>query len=73
MLSDEAKRSVYDVYGKQGLEAGFAVTTHQAKNQKDLRRNWAKFQEQQVGNFLQHLLTKPGVLHCMDCYSFDCA
>ena len=43
VLSNEAKRSVYDVYGRQGLEAGLSIVPHST-----LRRNWERFQEQEV-------------------------
>ena len=50
VLSNEAKRSVYDVYGRQGLEAGLSVVPHSSRESDKLRQQWAKFQEQQVYN-----------------------
>lgn len=48
MLIDTERRQVYDIYGKEGLEAGLEVGPH-LRTRDELRRQWQQFQQQQVG------------------------
>ena len=47
VLSDSAKRQVYDVYGKDGLTSGLEVATT-SNNVEELKQKWAKFKAQEV-------------------------
>ena len=44
MLSNPEKRTVYDVYGEEGLRAGLALST----DVRDVRSAWQRFQAKQV-------------------------
>lgn len=48
VLIDPERRQVYDIYGKEGLEAGLEVGPH-LRTRDELRRQWQQFQQQQVG------------------------
>jgi DnaJ-class molecular chaperone len=48
VLIDPERRQVYDIYGKEGLEAGLEVGPH-LRTRDELRRQWQHFQQQQVG------------------------
>ncbi len=42
VLSDPAKRDIYDVYGKEGLASGMQVGPHLDK--EELRKMWEQYQ-----------------------------
>lgn len=48
MLSDPQKRDIYDVYGREGLQAGLEVG-ERLKTRDELRKEWEQFQKAQVG------------------------
>jgi DnaJ homolog subfamily C member 11 len=48
VLIDPQRRQVYDIYGREGLQAGLEVGAH-LRTRDELRRQWQQFQQQQVG------------------------
>ena len=47
MLGNEAKRQVYDIYGREGLAAGLQVVPS-GKSTQELKQEWEGFRAQQV-------------------------
>ena len=47
MLSNEEKRTVYDVYGKRGLEAGMELGEC-LRSPEELKKEFERFQAQRV-------------------------
>ena len=62
VLSNPDKRQIYDIYGKEGLTAGFEVGTN--VNKDELKRQWAEFKAQEVSCFTSFL---PMCHACMCC------
>lgn len=52
ILSDPEKRSIYDIYGKQGLEAGLQLGD-KLKSTEELRKEWAAFQARRAAATLE--------------------
>ena len=52
ILSDPEKRSIYDIYGKQGLEAGLQLGD-KLKSTEELRKEWATFQARRAAATLE--------------------
>jgi hypothetical protein len=52
ILSDPEKRSIYDIYGKQGLEAGLQLGD-KLKSADELRKEWAAFQARRAAATLE--------------------
>ena len=63
MLSDEQRRQIYDVYGKQGLLAGFEVGEG-VKNKEDLKREWEEFRKKQEQQQQEALANHKGTYMC---------
>lgn len=69
VLSDAAKRQVYDIYGKEGLASGLEVATT-VNNVDELKQKWAKFKAQEVTAACMPVLQSvlhASVLHQMQC------
>lgn len=47
VLSDPAKRDVYDIYGEEGLKAGMDLVDAAGRSREDLRREWQAFKDRQ--------------------------
>ena len=47
MLGNEAKRQVYDIYGREGLAAGLQVVPS-GKSTQELKQEWEGLRAQQV-------------------------
>ena len=47
ILSNEEKRNIYDIYGKEGLEAGFELG-EPLRSSRDLKDEYEKFKSQRV-------------------------
>ena len=43
VLSDPAKRDVYDIYGEEGLKAGMDLVDAAGKSREELRKEWEAF------------------------------
>lgn len=63
MLSDPSKRDVYDVYGREGLTAGFSLGT-KLKSTEELRAEWEAFKAQQRRAREEALANHRGVYVC---------
>ncbi|GAX82917.1 hypothetical protein CEUSTIGMA_g10343.t1 [Chlamydomonas eustigma] len=46
VLGDEQKRQIYDIYGKQGLNAGFELG-ERLKSREELKKEWEDFKKKQ--------------------------
>ena len=53
VLSDPARRLVYDVYGREGLAAGLQLGTKLA-GREELKAEWERFQRQRVRRGMEH-------------------
>lgn len=48
ILGDEEKRNIYDIYGKEGLEAGLEVG-EPLRSPNELKEEYDRFRKQKVG------------------------
>jgi DnaJ family protein C protein 11 len=49
VLSSPERRQVYDIYGREGLQAGLQVgPVLQQRSTEELRQDWERFKAQQV-------------------------
>lgn len=47
VLSNEERRNIYDIYGRQGLESGLEVGEH-LRGHDELKREFERFRADQV-------------------------
>eukprot|EP00884_Botryococcus_braunii_P017745 jgi/Botrbrau1/4654/Bobra.33_2s0025.1 len=66
VLSDERKREVYDIYGKEGLEAGLEVELR-SRMRQDIKSEWERFLKVQAGDANEDTVVHNG----MHMFRFD--
>ena len=58
MLSDESRRQVYDIYGKEGLQSGLEVGAS-LSGPAELKREWERFKKRQERHIFLHSRSQP--------------
>lgn len=69
ILSNEERRNIYDIYGKEGLEAGLEVG-EPLRTPNDLKEEFENFKAQKVTT---PLLTTPFVLVYFEVLTWECS